>query len=302
MEKNKTEQKTELNVLRFEDFNICRENNSFFGGFTIDNDTDNNLIGMIQFPRKIEGAGFCICLQGECEFTLDQKKYTIKKNDLCAVFPYTMIQAISKSDDFLGYTLVGSITFLSDLTFPSKTMTYLYIKENPCIHLSEEEKEMIINMCELAKSQDERIDHPYRREIAVSQLTTICYEIAALYKKGEPLNFRPNSRREVLLQQFLFSLSSNYKANRDIEHYAQELFITPKYLSFVCKSITGKSASDWISTTVITHAKALLKDPKFSVKEISAILNFPSPSFFGQYFKRHTNATPKEYRKQYTDK
>lgn len=301
MEKKRTEIENVLGTLKFGDFNIGKDF-SFFMGFTINTDEDSPFISALSYPKRVEGAGFCICLQGECSFSIDQKNYCIRKNDLCAVFPFAMLQFISRSDDFIGYTLVGSIEFMADLTFPSKALTYLYIKDNPCIHLTDEEKEMIVSMCEQAKSKDLRIDHPYRKEIAVSQLTTICYEIAAFYKKGEPLNYRPNSRSEALLQKFLIKLSSDYKAERSIEYYADYLCITPKYLSFVSKTITGQSASDWISTTVIVNAKTLLKDPKLSVKEVSGALNFPNPSFFGQYFKRHTGTTPKEYRKKHIEK
>ena len=34
-----------------------------------------------------------------------------------------------------------------------------------------------------------------------------------------------------------------------------------------------------------------------TVQQISNKLNFPNPSFFGQYFLRHVGKTPKEYRR-----
>ena len=57
------------------------------------------------------------------------------------------------------------------------------------------------------------------------------------------------------------------------------------------------SATEWISRIVINNAKALLTGTQMTVQQISNKLNFPNPSFFGQYFLRHVGKTPKEYRR-----
>jgi AraC-like DNA-binding protein len=57
------------------------------------------------------------------------------------------------------------------------------------------------------------------------------------------------------------------------------------------------SATDWITRSVILNAKALLGSTQLTVQKISARLNFPNPSFFRQYFLRHTGMTPKEFRR-----
>lgn len=44
-------------------------------------------------------------------------------------------------------------------------------------------------------------------------------------------------------------------------------------------------ASEWIQKMVILEAKSLLGNKNFSVQQISDMMNFPKPSFFGKYFK-----------------
>jgi AraC-like DNA-binding protein len=61
--------------------------------------------------------------------------------------------------------------------------------------------------------------------------------------------------------------------------------------------MSSRSASDWITRSVILNAKAKLATTNLSVQQIADELNFPNPSFFGQYFLRHTGMTPKEYRR-----
>jgi YesN/AraC family two-component response regulator len=83
-----------------------------------------------------------------------------------------------------------------------------------------------------------------------------------------------------------------------VQYYADKLCITPKYLTIITRQVSDRSAAAWITRTVILNAKALLSSTQLSVQQISARLNFPNPSFFGQYFLRHTGLTPKEYRRQ----
>lgn len=286
---------TEQETLSFKEIDINRSNSSIIGGSTVTGEYEQYLLKIMDFPTKIDMKGICICLRGECEISINMKNYIIKKNDLLCVFPGTIIQIISKSDDFEGYTMVTNVDFMESLNIPSGALTYLHIKENPCISLKEDDKEMIIDMLEEIKERDERANHPFRKEIAMSILSTLCFEIAAIYLNQEPIVSRICSRKESLFRNFLLILSTDYAKERSVDYYAQKLMITPKYLSVISNEITGKGASIWITDTVIINAKCLLKSHNYSIKEVSGMLNFPNPSFFGQFFKRHTGVTPKEY-------
>jgi len=91
-------------------------------------------------------------------------------------------------------------------------------------------------------------------------------------------------------------VENHYKEHRGLEFYADKLFITPKHLSKVVKTTSGKPANEWIDEYVVLEAKALLKSTNMTVEQISNELNFPSQSFFGKYFKRVTGMSPREYK------
>lgn len=63
------------------------------------------------------------------------------------------------------------------------------------------------------------------------------------------------------------------------------------------KRVTGKSIMAYYDTLKIEKAKHLLKNPNYSIKEISEILSFDTPNYFSKFFKKHTNLTPTEYKK-----
>ena len=72
---------------------------------------------------------------------------------------------------------------------------------------------------------------------------------------------------------------------------------TPKYLSKLVKSASGKSAHEWIDSFVILEAKNMLKYSGMSIKSIVWELNFPNQTTFYRFFKTQTGMTPSEYRK-----
>jgi AraC-like DNA-binding protein len=269
--------------------------NNLFYGFGIDNAGEDTLDNY-EIPQQLDDGGVFICLRGESEFFLDLKNYKLKAGDMCVAFPFSILQIISASDDFKGFGMGAGVELFKDIRIPSLTDYYLYIKENPCISLSNTEQKMLTELCEQMMQKYERIDHPFRMEIANSMFKVIYYEIAAIYKKNKPIVRESVSRKDMLFRKFLFLISQNYLQHRDVDYYAGKMCVTPRYLSSVIKEKSGAGALGWINSMVIRQAKSLLKDNRLSVQQISYELNFANPSFFGQYFKKHTGMTPKKFR------
>lgn len=99
-----------------------------------------------------------------------------------------------------------------------------------------------------------------------------------------------------LLNEFIDLVGRNYRMERKVSYYAMVMGLTPEYLSLAIKSASGKTPKEWIESFVLSEAKILLRNDSVSIRNISEILNFPTQSFFGKYFKRHIGKSPKEYR------
>lgn len=249
-----------------------------------------------EMPRHLRDGGIFICLRGEAEFFLDLKKCKLKAGDLCVAFPFSMLQMISISDGFEGVGMGVGVKIFKDIQLPSPTDYYLYVRDNPCISLSGEEQAMLTELCRQMIQKYERAGHPFRVEIVNSMFRVIYCEIAAIYKRNEPIVHEAISRKDMLFRKFLFLISKNCRRYREVDYYAGELCVTPRYLSSVMKEKSGLCALKWINSAVMRQAKTLLKDRRLSVQQISDELNFANPSFFGQYFKKHAGMTPKKFR------
>ena len=137
------------------------------------------------------------------------------------------------------------------------------------------------------------------REIMVSFLRTmllmVCEEL--LRHEDMALNTDTSSIHDKeIFNQFLQLLSSQEQKRQRVAFYADQLHITPKYLSSISKKVSGKNPRRWITESTMQDCYSLLKDTDMSIKEISNKLGFPNSSFFSQYFREQANVTPMEYR------
>lgn len=288
--KSKPSKKSTLEHLVFD-----TTNESFFDNSVLDG-ADSDLLLLEQYPRIIDAAGICICLEGQIEITIGSQSYPIKKDDLGIIFPNDILYVRNKSADFKGYLLVCTTDFFQLLNIASGTSIYLYIKDNPCISLKDKDRESLIRMCDFLKEHDLRTEHLYRDEISKHLMFSIIYEVIGIYKKGEPLKQVPYSRKNQLYFNFMELLAKNYSMHRELEFYADKLCITSRHLSSICKEMKGQTAKECINSHLITNIKILLETTDMTISQISEELNFPNASFFTKFFKEQTKMTPKEYR------
>ena len=126
-------------------------------------------------------------------------------------------------------------------------------------------------------------------------LLMICEELMQ-HDDMTSLNDASTTHDKEVFNEFLQLLSQQNQKRQRVSYYADKMNISPKYLSSICKKVSGKNPMRWITENAMQDCYPLLKDTDLSVKEISNRLGFPNPSFFGQYFREQAGVTPMEYR------
>ena len=141
-------------------------------------------------------------------------------------------------------------------------------------------------------------DVAYKREAVLSALSSFFYILLGAWasestvQKSESLS----NRSKVIFDKFMRLVMEYHTQYRGVGFYAEKLCLTPKYLSKIIKTASGRSAPEWIDSYVILEAKNLLKHSSTPIKEIVYKLHFPNQSVFYKFFKAHTGMTPTEYR------
>jgi AraC-like DNA-binding protein len=136
----------------------------------------------------------------------------------------------------------------------------------------------------------------FRKDLIRTLLLAMFYDVGNIIYRGRNFD-KIQIPSEKLFTRFLRLVQTNCKRERRVSWYAQQLSISPKYLSLVVKQISGRTALEWIENYVTMELRVALKNSTRSIKEIAEDMNFPNQSFLGKYFKEHVGMTPSEYRK-----
>ncbi|MDD2437913.1 MAG: helix-turn-helix domain-containing protein [Massilibacteroides sp.] len=251
----------------------------------------------LRYPHIIEGIAFAICVKGTARVKINLREYYIGANSIIIVLPNYILEILERSDDLSIKFLFFSFDFISDLKLIGGIDFVEKIGQRPYFKLNEDKIENLLEFHAFIVKQYKKENHLYREKIAKNLLYTLIYEVLHLYHDesiGD--NDETLTRNEKHLHEFIELLYKYHKQERSIAFYANKMFITPKYLSYVIRETSGKNAQQWIDEMVIMVAKALLKSSNMTVSQISEEMNFANPSFFGSYFRKRTGMTPVQYR------
>lgn len=250
-----------------------------------------------EYPFLLKGMIFGIHLRGESRLKIDLKEYVLKPNTIFTILPNQIFEAVGKSKDSFVEILFFSIDFMSDLPLPKDFDVLNKMKSHPCLRISEESMQEIIEYHTFIAKACDQYKHIHRKEVTESLLCALIGLIGSLYAEEETGSIsKINSRGEEIVNEFSDLLMQHHRTERNASFYADKMCITTQYLSRTLKKITGRSISSWINDAVILDAKALLKSSGMTVAQISEELNFPNPSFFGRFFKQYAGITPLKYK------
>lgn len=128
-----------------------------------------------------------------------------------------------------------------------------------------------------------------------------------LKQKYKNSTLDPEKAEKVLKKaDYLMEFEKTYTDETlSLDSLAEKLSIPPRYLSQIINERLKKNFRDYINYYRIEAAKEFLANPykeKLSILEIALEVGFNSKEVFNRAFKKFTNMTPTEYKKQTTQK
>ncbi|MCM1483087.1 MAG: helix-turn-helix domain-containing protein [Muribaculaceae bacterium] len=150
---------------------------------------------------------------------------------------------------------------------------------------------------ELDASDADNYIHRIDRRIFCAESENLIFLLLKIYFTKHPVEASTRMRGDKIYQEFMQALYSRCHQFRSVNHYARMFNLSSKHFSKLIKTSSGMTPATIIDHAVVSEARRMLSEGTMSVKEVAVELNFPSQSFFGKYFKRHTGLTPSAYRK-----
>lgn len=250
-------------------------------------------------PRRIRCILLALCLKGKAQYSVNTKKHEVEENDIIIINEGQVTDDYLISRDFKGIGLMISSEFFKEIIKDVHELSslFLFSRSHPVCTLKKNEVDNIIDYYRILKHKLEDTSHHFRKETVRSLLTTMIYDLSNVIYNIQNYNDKKQTRAEHIFTEFIHLLEQNFKKERRVSWYGQQLCISPKYLSETIKQISHHTPNEWIDNYVTLEIRVLLKNSTKSIKEIAQELHFPNQSFLGKYFKEHVGKSPSEYRR-----
>lgn len=249
------------------------------------------------YPFKIECALTLLCLDGYMRVSLNLTEYRLQRNGLQIVTPGSIGQCLEISPDCrMALIAFATVNNLPEGNPQSALIMRKFLIDNAMLQLSDREMGEMIGFYHQIRQQLVQPERLFTHEIINSYIQIFYYSLCQLMSPYiEQQDTQYVSRKKQIFDQFTLLLRQHYTQERSIGFYADQLCLTPKYLSQVVRNFSGRHAGEWIRDYVILEAKALLKSGQYNVQQVSDMLNFANQSFFGVYFKKAVGCSPSAY-------
>jgi AraC family transcriptional activator of pobA len=260
---------------------------------------EKQLLELSEYPYRSDGYIIGICTRGTAEVEVNLQVYQARPDAMLLATPFHILRIYNSSDDFLCRFIVFSKAFLAENNVNShflESFSYFKSESLPVIYPDHPDAKMLLEVYVLIQQKLDRQEHPYRQEISRSILTTLLYEVEFIYEKQHVIIKGKQNRKQELNLLFQNLVFLHYKEHRNVQFYADALFVSSKHLTETIKEVTGRTSGQWIEDAVILEAKVLLRNHQITIAQVAENIHFPDQSSFGKYFKKHTGLSPSDYR------
>ena len=255
--------------------------------------------GKTPFPVKCEAFFVITLVRGTLEMLVNLHEVKVEAHNMLVMTPGSIFEGISASSDLRFFGMMVDADFMDtmrkDVGF-KMALTHRYY--NYSVHeIAPMVFENHLLMYKVLRRELALPDYLYKKEVIQRYCEVWVLKNMSLNTNIEqqPELNKTQNRKEQLFHDFLSLLEQHFTQERSISFYADRMCLTSKDLSTTIKEVSGEHGMQWIDEYVLLEAKALLKSGKWSVKQVSDQLNFPSQSMFGRFFKKMTGYSPKQY-------
>lgn len=250
-----------------------------------------------EIPIKLDMFVLTACVKGKIQVEQNAITFTVHPKEILIGKPNDIISNCMASPDFDGIMVFLSQQFFFEQISESDVWENTFqFQKSPIIKVNEESLKSYILYEEILQKVIKQEQKPFRKEIIGAIVRASLYEMLSnavtIEQEVPKLKLRLDRAGDSLFKRFIELLAKSQVKSRSVAWYAENLCVTPKYLSTICKQVMGKTATHWINEYVKIDIRHWLKNSNKSIKEIADLLDFPNTSFFGKYCRRHFGMSP----------
>lgn len=249
------------------------------------------------------------CTEGRAQFEYDGNVIQLQKNDFFLYMVHSTVSNILTSSDFNCWQIwftrdelwnieIYNLVSLADMSL---------LKLHPVVHLTDDDIKLCDSYFQLLCSRMKSSTSALTPYIVRSLLGTMMLELLSIMRRSSEQAARQGRQEGVnssihkkrIIDNFMRLVEESDGRIRRVDEFANQLNITPKYLSTILKEVMNRRPSTYILLYTLKAIERRLRFTDMTMQEIANDLKFPNASFFGKYCKEHLGMTPLEYRNKY---
>ncbi|MEO7978493.1 helix-turn-helix transcriptional regulator [Flavobacterium sp.] len=235
-----------------------------------------------------------------------QQEYDFDEGILFFISPGQVFSIISNAEmQHEGCSLLIHPDFLWNNPLAQKIKQYEYFSYavHEALHLSNKEEAIIIGIIKNIEEEYHSNIDKFSQDVIIAQIELLLTYAERFYQRQfitrKISNHKILALLETMLEEYFNSGSINRKGLPTVQYIAENLHISPNYLSSILKTITGKSTQQHIHDKLIEKAKQKLSTTNLSISEIAFELGFEHSQSFSKLFKTKTLVSPLKFRESF---
>lgn len=262
---------------------------------------DNNLtLDKSQVKTAVNSYIYVLFEKGTAKIKFDKYDITVHPGEFIIFPPHIPPVPLEISPDCEAFCLIVSSSFIYDCPITRnvfKTAAFSLINNShPAIKLSEKGQALVRNVMMMIQDHINH-EHHHTTEALQSLYGLLLSDVMAMIEHNEEVDYS-GQRAYQLFIEFNKLLRVYFREHHDITFYAEQLQISPRYLSMVTKQISSCTVASFINRHLMLEACWLLKTTDYSIQHISEILHFADQASFSKFFKRINGQNPLQYRRE----
>lgn len=240
-----------------------------------------------------------LCTEGDLVFNYQGTHYRIVAGDYVILPNIVFLSDVFSSPDFKAVILCLSTSFVNRMYSRSNygVIGQLLLMQNPVMKLSDHDFRICLeDLTRIRARLTTETQHLFREEMMGHLLMVHVLNLHDIHARGRTFTQLSKQLSQQLHRFIGLLYDGEYRRSRSPQHYAARLFITPHYLSEICRKASGLPATYWIDRFTLQEICRLLGQRELTLSDIASELNFSSVSYFSRYVKKRLGLYPSEYR------
>ncbi|WP_426278639.1 helix-turn-helix domain-containing protein [Chryseobacterium sp. S-02] len=254
----------------------------------------------LNYPMKISSFSLLLVTSGKVRLNIDFQEVALQQNDIIFLYPNNVIEFLEVSTDASFESLFISGEYFTNLNLQMNSKDALEILSSnysKILSLCTDSTGHITTSFERLRFLNNPANETiFYKEMQKGIINLIMYELAGYLQKQQN-NLLKTYRKEDIAIRFANLVGQHYQTRRDVQFYADQIFITRTHLTRTIKEVYLKNPKQIIEDKIISEAKILLLKSEYSINQVMTELKFEDQPTFTKFFKKKTGFSPNAYRK-----